>query len=176
MRALHFIPHTRDSKERLLLGLVIFLAFILSSITFFVFSPKHHPLSAFSAIAMPSNTISQPTRNEIYVGPAARELISKLQSNGFTPAAIKNTSSNFFTVQGKVTTLANDNIIVYEYSDTLTAQQEAAAFAKKQEATRNSWRKKVHVFAGDKIIVTYVGERPEILQSLESIFGKILPS
>jgi hypothetical protein len=75
-----------------------------------------------------------------------------------------------FSAGGRVITLARNNIQVFEYDRAALATAEAEKFAEgyRQEATRNSWQKTVHLYARGSMLIFYMGDDEKILKALQA--------
>jgi len=106
------------------------------------------------------------------VGPKTSELMANLQNEGLAPKATVNIQRDFFSAMGIIVTLNGDNIKVFEYKDPATAAADVLAFQKSAETKMYAWRKTVHLYLKDNIIVFYMGSRRNILDALKNRVGE----
>lgn len=125
-----------------------------------------------------NRTIPYSTFNhsKIAVGPATQKLIVNITALGLEPVALKSINRNFFTVPGTLVTLKGDNITIFEYPDNATAVVELSALQQSEIVKYRSWKRLVHIYISENVIVFYAGARPDIISSLENILGQAVPT
>ncbi len=104
-------------------------------------------------------------------GPATDALIEDLKTYNLNPEIVGNNTRAFFSVEGKMITLASSNIKVYEYENSDTLISEVEEFKKSAKTPYGAWKKDVHLYNNEKVIVFYLGEVKEIKDALNAIFG-----
>lgn len=168
MKAIAIQRYTKDhSKHLLVIGLAL-LWFLTSLIHFFTSDLFVSGDTAFAGIGS-SKAITE--NSLLNIGPGTESLISNIKSKGFNPEVVANNSRAFFSVEGKMITFADSNIKVYEYTDTNVLLTDVEAFKKSAKTQYGSWKKDVHLYNNEKVIVFYMGESKEIKDVLNSVFG-----
>ena len=111
--------------------------------------------------------------NVIALGPETELFVQKLKDNGHKPMSVAVVKRKPFTVEGRLITLDGDNIQVFEYLDYKSAANDASILADKYiSSTRSStWKKDMHIYLNDKLVVFYMGHKKGIMDSLEKNAG-----
>lgn len=105
----------------------------------------------------------------IILGPATLHLMEQLRTEGLDPMAIKEIIHTPLTVTGALVTLGGDNIQVFEYPDHTTAVTEASALTERYASRDRSkaWKKNMHVYVEDTLVIFYMGNRESIVNMFE---------
>ncbi len=105
--------------------------------------------------------------------PATNALIHNLEKLGLFTEPAGTIQRKYISPEGLVLTVYGDNIQVFEYANSATANSEADSFALRYASTTRptSWKKQVSLFYKDKTLVYYFGTNESILGSLEAVFG-----
>ncbi|MES2314977.1 MAG: hypothetical protein V4524_03545 [Patescibacteria group bacterium] len=98
-------------------------------------------------------------------GPATTDLLAAFGRNGLVTHPAMEISRPHFSVQGRIITVADDNIQVFEYQNSTAAQADYAAFVKKNSKSYT------HLYIKDNLIALYIGDKPTIIGPLDSIFN-----
>lgn len=80
----------------------------------------------------------------------------------------------FFSVPGRILTVNNEPVQVFEYADSTLADGDAGQVASDGSSigtTMATWVGPAHFFRAERLIVLYVGNSPAVLDALESILG-----
>ena len=115
---------------------------------------------SFMPVAMQANTSS---------GPEVLALAASLKDNGLAPVILgKVTRSPDLSVGGYTIALRGDNIQAFEYPDHATALAEASNMAQSFINNYHSllWKKQAHIYVSDKVVIFYMGNQPDIINSL----------
>ncbi len=153
------------TKHLLILGLS--LLWVITSFFHFFQSGLFSNTTAL-ADTLGSNILGQnPVKN---IGPGTNDLVDSLKQLRLNPEVVANNTRAFFTVEGKMITLAHSNIKVYEYDNIDALITDEEAFKKSSKTEYGSWKKDVHLYSNEKVIVFYMGEDKEIKDALKSIF------
>jgi hypothetical protein len=102
-------------------------------------------------------------------------LIGKLRAQG---ATVKSTGEKvrqpFFSVSGRIMTINNEAIQVFEYSNPATTENQAKQVSPDGKTIGNSkpsWMSTPHFFKSQKLIVIYVGDDQTVLKTLQAELG-----
>lgn len=166
------IENYSRSHYRSILAFGLTAAAVLTSLLFFKTSTSLN--YSFGTSSQNVGNASESFQNipKVKVGPKTNALILDLENIGLDPISVSNITRDFFSAEGKMITLDGDNIQVFEYADSLAATGELFLFQKSAQTRRGSWKKNVHLYANVNLIIFYMGERKNIIDSLNSIFGK----
>ncbi|MDB5204094.1 MAG: hypothetical protein JWP09_122 [Candidatus Taylorbacteria bacterium] len=168
MKAIAIQRYTKDhSKHFLVLGLA--LLWLLTSILHFFTSGIFGAGNTAFAGTASGSLLSQ--NSLLNIGPGTEALMNDLKNKNLDPEIVANNTRAFFSVEGKMITLASGNIKVYEYTDNNILLNEVEAFKENSKTPYGSWKKDVHLYNNAKVIVFYMGEDKEIKDTLNTIFG-----
>ena len=101
-------------------------------------------------------------------------LIEDLKSTGASVEIGESISQPFFTPQGQVIKLNNEDVQVFEYVSQEAALPEAmkvSADGSSVGTTMITWIDSPHFYQSGKIIVLYVGDSPEVIELLTGLLG-----
>ncbi len=106
---------------------------------------------------------------EVLVGPATTLFMQQLKDNNFVPVVFKKIIRRPFTGDGSLITLNGDNVQVFEYSDNDTAMKDASLLADKYAVGSQKlvWKKNMHVYINDKLVIFYFGSQSPITTLLD---------
>ncbi len=123
-----------------------------------IFFPEHSPL---------------PIISEKEIGTATQSLISNFKNSGLESAFAGRITKPPLSIEGNIITLDKDNIQVFEYPDTFIASNEAGMFLEyyKKISSRSSLKSLIHLYQKDAMVIFYMGENKNILDSLGRIAG-----
>ncbi|MCX6716010.1 MAG: hypothetical protein NT077_03255 [Candidatus Taylorbacteria bacterium] len=99
------------------------------------------------------------------IGPAAKDLMIKMEMVGLSPRDIGQITRPSFTANGRMITLKKDNMQIFEYADPDTATNEASALTLKYKNSSRSplWKKQMHVRANGTLVMFYMGDQSSIV-------------
>lgn len=158
----------KKDRIKLLLISVLTITWIGTSVLFVsaTLSSFEKPYIAYAS----EGAASQASGEGISVGRDTQKLIARIEETGLYPMPIRDVTRDFFSVTGKIIALDKDNVSVFKYKDSATALPEVSTFQKSAGTRAGSWKKGVHLYAQDNLIVFYMGDRQSIMHSLNSIF------
>lgn len=166
-----------NAKLRFILGFSLGVAWVLVTflsmykvISFQNFSVVHSSNNLSS-----SNVVYAANVPKMIVGPNTEDIIKKITATGLNPIVVGPIMRGTFSVEGKIVTLGGDNINIYEYANSNIASDEVVSFQLSSETSAGSWKKEVYLYSKDNIIVFYMGEKKNIINSLNTIFGQSVP-
>jgi hypothetical protein len=166
-------PHLGKVKTRQVLKVAAICAGAATVVLFGVstFASRFTSSAPITEKVQAYQTPAAPTTfTKVSVGAQTQNLMNSLNQAGLYTAAISDVHRDFFSVVGKVITLGGGNLQAFEYSDNVSAMNEAALFKASAEANPESWRKQAHLYVKDALLVLYVGNRASILQALGPSF------
>jgi hypothetical protein len=100
--------------------------------------------------------------------------VDNLRAAGATVEPAGEVSQPFFAVQGQVITVNGGDVQVFEYADTATSEAEAALVSPDGSSVGTSmvgWVAPPHFYQTGQIIVLYVGDKSDIITTLDGILG-----
>lgn len=143
------------------------------ALTSFVFAFKSDSVGDFRTYGFSNSAVSYVAKGEfVSIGSETNKLISKFEEAEFSPTVASPITREFFSVKGRIITLGKGNIQVFEYEDTTTLLNEVSTFRESANTRIGSWKKDVHLYKNENLIVFYMGQSKGILESLKNIFGK----
>lgn len=163
--------HLNLNKEYVRPLLVIGLAVLWALTSLFQISKTNFFGNFAGASTLSSENTSIIWDRTIRIGHATENLLDGLKTQNLNPEVVGNNTRAFFSVEGKMITLASSNIKVYEYTNSDTLINEVEEFKKSAKTPYGAWKKDVHLYNNDKVIVFYLGEVKEIKDALNAIFG-----
>lgn len=101
-------------------------------------------------------------------------LIDNLRVSGATVSPTGNISQPFFSVQGYIISVNDEQIQVFEYSDKDATEQDAKLVSLDGSSVGLSmilWVDTPHFYKTDKLIVIYIGDDSTINNILENLLG-----
>lgn len=102
-------------------------------------------------------------------------LVGKLRAQGaFVRSTKEKVRQPFFSVPGRILKVNNEAIQLFEYSNRVTAQNQARSVSSDGKTIGNSkpsWMSTPHFFKSQKLIVIYVGDDKTILRILQGALG-----
>ncbi len=133
-----------------------------------------HKLSLPNVILPTANAegITKPTHTT-QIGHATDQLIQNLKSTGLNPVVQQDVKSRYFSVEGKLVTLEDDNLQVFEYGDSVTASKEAETLKQRYEDSSRTKRakEKYHLYTNENVAIFYIGNNTKIIDSLNQAPG-----
>ncbi len=169
---MEYIRIENYNKETTKVSLFIALT-LLWALTSIFFIMKKDPFRNVSSVYASDREESYDFEESVLnVGPNTEKLIEEIVKTGLDPVVARNIKREFFSVEGKIIALSKDNIHVFEYKDGTTLLNEVHSFRESANTPSGSWKKDVHLFKDENLIVFYKGEKKSILNSLQSIFGE----
>lgn len=102
-------------------------------------------------------------------------LVASLQAQGATVEPVGDLTQPFFSVDGRVLRVNGHDVQVFDYPNAGAAASEAAQVLSDGSVigtTMVDWVAPPHFYRSGKLLVIYVGEDAEILNSLEQILGE----
>ena len=109
--------------------------------------------------------------SNVRFGPSTQEFINNLVSEDVKPVLVDNTKKDFFSVEGQIIAVGKSNIQVFEYPDMASARLDVVAFQKSANTRYGAWKKRVHLFTKDNLIIFYMYDNKEVLRFLRSVAG-----
>lgn len=103
------------------------------------------------------------------------ELVKKLRAAGVTvKQSGEKVEQPFFSVAGRALRVNGEAIQVFEYKNAKTGEKEAGQISPegRPATTMIAWIAPPHFFKSGKLIVLYVGEKPDVLKALENALGR----
>jgi hypothetical protein len=145
--------------------------FIMWALTSFVFASKTELNNNNYKIDSENSSVSYVQRGEVVkTGVETSKMIKKISNYGFSPEVVANINREFFSAEGQIITLGNSNIKVFEYRDNAKLLEEVNSFRESASTPFGSWKKNVHLYRDDNLIVFYMGNEKGIIESLDGIF------
>lgn len=124
-----------------------------------------------SALKVPSTTTPLTTR--VVLDQA--ELLTKLRSAGATAEVADTVHQDFFTPEGVLITIDDEeDIQVFEYQTAPAMEQEASQVAPDGNSVGTSmmmWVDNPHFYKSGRLIVLYLGDNPATLSLLNKVMG-----
>jgi hypothetical protein len=107
--------------------------------------------------------------------PAMKELMNNLKNDGLDPRIGRSVERPSFSAPGMAITAGKDTFQVFNYTNSSLALEEASAFAKQYDpANGYIWQEQANVYVEDKTVIFYLGNKKEILDSLQEFAGQSL--
>lgn len=152
-------PETFRLAKRILLGAIV-ADIIILPLLFFRLSAT---LKIAPAIASTTNT------GQVIVGPATTLFMQQLRDNNFVPIVFKKITRRPLSGDGSLITMNGDNIQVFEYKNHDSAMNDASLLADKyaKGSQKLVWKKNMHVYVNDKLVVFYLGKQDRITTTLD---------
>jgi len=97
------------------------------------------------------------------------QLIQKFQNNDLNPTLAEPVTRPHLSGSGETIIVNGDSLQVFQYSATGTALEEASALVQRYaDGTKSTlWKKEIHIYANDNMVVFYLGTNKNILNSLD---------
>lgn len=102
-------------------------------------------------------------------------LIDYLSATGLNVTQGDEISQSFFSVKGRIIKVNGDDVQIFEYERAADADTEAAQISPDGSTIGTSmitWVSTPHFYKKEKLIVIYIGEKPEVIKGLEKALGK----
>lgn len=102
------------------------------------------------------------------------QLIEALRETGTPVSAGDRIEQPFFTVTGRMVSVAGEDVQVYQYADEDAARREAATISPDGGTIGTSapfWAGSPHFYRKGLLIVLYVGDSAPVMQPLERVLG-----
>jgi hypothetical protein len=103
-----------------------------------------------------------------------KDLINKLRAWGEKVGRAGKVSQPFFSVKGQIITVGDEQVQVFEYASTKTAEREASGVSGTGSSVGMSmplWIAPPHFYKNGRLIVLYVGDNSAVLKALERTLG-----
>ena len=102
-----------------------------------------------------------------------RELINKLKTGGERVLRKGKVEQPFFSVKGRIITLGDQDVQVFEYRTIKAAELDASKISGTGSSASSMpmWIAPPHFFKNGRLIVLYVGEKTSVLKALEDALG-----
>lgn len=146
-----------------MLGIIATDLIIVFPISFLKLSSS---LRAMPAIAA---TLMQTNNDSVTLGPKTTQFMQVLKNDNFEPVVFKKITRYPFTGDGRLIVMSGDNFQIFEYADRELAMKDASLFASKYTTYSKKlvWKKDMHVYVNDTLVIFYLGKEPSILYSLD---------
>ena len=102
------------------------------------------------------------------------ELVNQLNQTGSPVTKVESIRQDFLQVPGEVLRLANQDVQVYQYPDSVSRQQDSARISPDGSIVGSSqiaWGDTPHFWAKDNLIVLYVGSDQGVIDQFNSVIG-----
>ena len=102
-------------------------------------------------------------------------LVDELRTSGATVVSAGTVDQPFFTVQGRVITVNNGDVQVFEYADAVTADTEASLVSADGSSigtSMASWIATPHFYKKGRVLVLYVGDDASTINALVKVLGQ----
>jgi hypothetical protein len=128
-------------------------------------------------ITFPNGNAQSAERTKVSVSPDGNytNLIGELKQAGLDPVLRDDSVRRAdFSVKGKMISVDNDNMQIFEYASALDAKNEATVFEKINNIGKGaySWnisKKSQYLFVKDNLVIFYFGNNANIVQALNSV-------
>ena len=107
---------------------------------------------------------------------AYSSLVDNLRATGATVESAGEITQPFFSVNGRVIAVNDDDVQVFEYADATTAEAEAALVSPDGSSVGISmvnWVATPHFYRTEKLIVLYTGNSETVTAALKSVLGQL---
>lgn len=104
-----------------------------------------------------------------------KDLVNRLRTSGEKVQRAGRVDQPFFSVKGQIITVNGEQVQVFEYATTKTAEREAKSVSDTGSSVRTSmprWVAPPHFYKSGRLIVLYVGEDSAVIEALESALGR----
>lgn len=136
-------------------------------------------LSACSVPAIPAVNQTQKPDSSQPAGSTSQlttvdALVTELNQTGSPVVERETINQDFLQVPGEVLQLANQDIQVYQYPDTVLRQQDSSKISSDGTIVGSSqiaWGDQPHFWAKDNLIVIYVGSDQAVIDQINSVIG-----
>jgi len=101
--------------------------------------------------------------------------ISSLRALGAGAQTAGEVEQPFFSITGKMVKIHGEDVQIFQYSDTATADAEAAPISRDGMGTGTSkiqWIGSPHFYKKESLLVLYVGDNQKVLKTLEALLGQ----
>jgi hypothetical protein len=101
-------------------------------------------------------------------------LVSQLNQTGSPVTKVESILQDFLQAPGEILRLANQDVQVYQYPDSVSRQQDSAKISADGTTIGNSqitWVDQPHFWAKDNLIVLYVGSDQGVIDQFNSVIG-----
>lgn len=149
------------------------VAALVWGLTFAVFATRANLFRSLSVLHVEASPAPNTIRNSnIETGISTEALLKSMKGLGLDPLPLNKVNRAFFSVEGTLVALANDNMLVFEYPDELIQQMEVSAFQQSAGTYRGSWKKNVNLYMRDNLVIFYMGDKRKITSALEKVMGQ----
>jgi hypothetical protein len=103
------------------------------------------------------------------------QLVAALRETGATANTGDEIEQPFFTVMGRMVSLAGEDVQVYQYSDEDVARQVAATISPDGGTigtSRPFWAASPHFYRKGLLIVLYTGDSASVIRPLDGVLGR----
>ncbi len=140
--------------NRVLFGISILDLVLVAGIYFAISTPQ-----------VKASLIKNPTY-VVSTGSSINAFIKQLPAGAvIIPSEIKREN---LSVSGRMIVMNGDNLEVFEYPDSNTAEKEALQMSQKYQSTQNSleWKESIHLYLKDNLLIFYMGKNDSIISAL----------
>ncbi|MBA3694275.1 MAG: hypothetical protein H0X15_03470 [Acidobacteria bacterium] len=102
-------------------------------------------------------------------------LVKKLRAGGARVKRSEKVSQPFFSVEGRILVINGEQVQIFEYKKTQTADTEVnrvSASGSPVDTTMVTWVAPPHFYHNGKLIVLYIGENSGVIKALENALGR----
>lgn len=149
------------------------VAALVWGLTFIVFTTRANLFRSLSVLHIEANPIARGiSSSNVETGESMEIMLKAIKEAGLDPAPLKRVNRAFFSVEGTMVALANDNMLVFEYPDEHLQLIEVSTFQQSAQTPKGSWKKDVNLYMRDNLVVFYMGDRRKITSALEKVMGQ----
>jgi hypothetical protein len=102
-------------------------------------------------------------------------LLNELKSSKLNVEAAGVISQTYFSIEGKIIKVSNEDIQVFEYPDKSKADTDINLISPKGDVIGSNnitWASVPHFYKTDKMLILYVGKNEEIIKLLNKMLGR----
>lgn len=120
---------------------------------------------------------NQSPQGKSHAGPVTdyASLVADLRAAGVSVKREGKVDQPFFSVTGMMIKVRGEDVQVFQYSDAMAAEAQAALVSPSGSAvgtTKIHWVGPPHFFKKGRLIVLYVGDNDKVLNALEAVLGR----
>ena len=97
-----------------------------------------------------------------------------MRAAGLRAAPGENVEQPFFSVQGRMITIGGEDVQVFSYPDTASAEAEAGRVSRDGTSVGNTtlhWIGAPHFYKKGELVVLYLGDEKQVLSALDRVLG-----
>lgn len=149
------------------------VAALIWGLTFTVFTTRANLFRSLSVLHIESAQIPNNISNSnVEIGASTENLLKSIEGVGLNPLPLKRVSRAFFSVEGTMVAMAKDNIDIFEFNDETMAKLQVSKFQRHAMTPQGSWKRDVHLYTRDNLVVFYMGDRYKITNALDKVMGQ----